>query len=108
MTTTASRPWLFVVIKSAKRNSIMLKRIVKFFMPSSKKLGKMAAEKIKSAVNQSGKEQLIAKYSGLVSNAVNTQKWLSDILLDGKIDDMEEDEIARRLAIIFDKVRDLI
>lgn len=48
-----------------------MKTIIKWFLPSSKKLSQMAADKIKEAVNQTQKEDVIARYAGLASNAVN-------------------------------------
>ena len=55
----------------------MLKRLIKLFLPSSKKLSVMAAEKIQSAVNQSGKEDLIAKYASMADSAAEIQKWVT-------------------------------
>lgn len=47
----------------------MFKKIIKMLMPSPKKLSNMAAEKIQTAVNQSGKEDLIAKYASMADSA---------------------------------------
>ena len=74
-----------------------MKKLIKWFMPSPKKLSSMAAEKIQSAVNQSGKEDLIAKYASMADSATEIQKWITELLVDGKIDDIEKSDIADKL-----------
>lgn len=86
----------------------MLKSIAKWFMPSPKKLSNMAAEKIQSAVNQSGKEDIIAKYATMADSATEIQKWITELLVDGKIDDIEKSDIASKLEPLIKKVVDLI
>ena len=68
----------------------------------------MAAEKIQSAVNQSGKEDLIAKYASMADSATEIQKWITELLVDGKIDDMEKSDIADKLQPLLQKVIDLV
>lgn len=68
----------------------MLKSIAKWLMPSPKKLSNMAADKIQSAVNSSGKEDLISKYATMADSATEIQKWITELLVDGKIDDLEK------------------
>lgn len=86
----------------------MLKSIAKWLMPSPKKLSNMAAEKIQSAVNSSGKEDLIAKYATMADSATEIQKWITELLVDGKIDDLEKQEISDKLEPLLKKVVDLI
>lgn len=43
----------------------MLTKIISWFLPSSKKLSRMAADKIQMAVNSTEKEDVIAKYAGM-------------------------------------------
>lgn len=85
-----------------------MKKLIKWFMPSSKKLSDMAAEKIQSAVNQSGKEDLIAKYASMADSATEIQKWITELLVDGKIDDMEKSDIAEKLQPLIQKVVDIL
>lgn len=85
-----------------------MKKLIKWFMPSSKKLSNMAAEKIQAAINQSGKEDLIAKYASMADSATEIQKWITELLVDGKIDDMEKSDIASRLEPLLKKIVELI
>ena len=85
-----------------------MKKLIKWFMPSSKKLSSMAAEKIQSAVNQSGKEDIIAKYASMADSATEIQKWITELLVDGKIDDMEKSDIADKLQPLLQKIIDLV
>ena len=86
----------------------MLKSILKFFIPSPKKLSDMAAEKIQTAVNQSGKEDLIAKYASMADSATEIQKWVTEMLVDGKIDDIEKSEISDKLEPLLQKIIEII
>lgn len=86
----------------------MLKSIAKWLMPSPKKLSNMAAEKIQAAVNQSGKEDLIAKYASMADSATEIQKWITELLVDGKIDDIEKNDIADKLEPLLKKIVELI
>lgn len=85
-----------------------MKKLIKWLMPSSKKLSKMAADKIQNAINQSGKEDIIAKYATMADSATEIQKWVTELLVDGKIDDIEKSDIAERLQPLIQKVVDLI
>lgn len=86
----------------------MIKSILKLFIPSPKKLSNMAAEKIQTAVNQSGKEDLIAKYASMADSATEIQKWVTEMLVDGKIDDMEKSEISDKLEPLLQKIIEII
>lgn len=86
----------------------MLKSLAKWLMPSPKKLSNMAAEKIQTAVNQSGKEDLIAKYASMADSATEIQKWVTEILVDGKIDDIEKSEISDKLEPLLQKIIEII
>lgn len=85
-----------------------MKKLIKWFMPSSKKLSNMAAEKIQAAINQSGKEDLIAKYASMADSATEIQKWVTELLVDGKIDDMEKSEISDKLEPLLKKIIDIV
>lgn len=73
----------------------MLKKIIKIFLPSPKKLSVMAAESIAKAINsQTEREAQIAKYAKLADQFTDYQKFVTGILTDGKISDREKEQIA--------------
>ena len=74
-----------------------MNRILKLFIPKPSTLATYAAKGIQEAINGSGKEELIAKYSNLANNATDVQKFITSILLDGKIDDIEREDIAKKI-----------
>lgn len=87
----------------------MFKSLVKMFLPSSKKLAGMAAESIQKAINnQAEKEAAIAKYSQMADQAVDVSKKITTWLNDGRIDDMERDEIADEIKPLIAKILELI
>lgn len=77
-------------------------------MPSSKKMAVYAAEQISKAVNQAQKEDQIAKYASIADKATEVQKFVTEILLDGKIDDVEKEDIANKIQPLIDKILELI
>ena len=77
-------------------------------MPSSKKMATYAAEQIANAVNQAQKEDQIAKYASIVDKATEVQKFVTEILLDGKIDDVEKEDIAKKIEPLMEKMIELI
>lgn len=57
--------WLCLEIQRIsiyKRNAIMKKLLIKLFMPSASDITKMAVDAIARFINESGKEEVIAKY----------------------------------------------
>ena len=74
-----------------------MNRILKLFIPKPATLATYAAKGIQEAINGSGKEELISKYSNLASKATEVQQYITSILNDGKIDDMERDDIAKKI-----------
>lgn len=82
--------------------------LIKILMPSSKSLAEMAAAAIAKALNESGKAEMIGKYGTIAANATEVQAWLVAMLKDGKIDKLEEDEIAEKLVPLFEKVRETL
>ena len=86
----------------------MLKSIKKFFIPSSKKMAVYAAEQISKAVNQAQKEEQIEKYATIADKATEIQKFVVELLVDGKIDEVEEKEIAEKIQPLIDKIITLI
>lgn len=77
-------------------------------MPNSKKMAVYAAEQIANAVNQADKEEQIAKYASIADKATEVQKFVTEILLDGKIDDVEKEDIANKIQPLIDKIITLI
>lgn len=86
----------------------IIKSIKKFFIPSSKKMAVYAAEQISKAVNQADKEEQIAKYATIADKATEVQKFVTSILLDGKIDDVEKEDIAKKIEPLIEKIIELI
>ena len=65
----------------------MLKSLIKMFIPNEKKLSKMAAESIAKAVNsQTEREAQIAKVATMADKFTEYQKFVTGILVDGKVD----------------------
>lgn len=83
-------------------------KIAKKFMPKPETLAEFAAKKIQAAINESGREDQIAKYGSLADAATEIQKFVTSILKDGKIDDLETDEIKRKLSPLFRKICEVI
>lgn len=77
-------------------------------MPSSKKMSTYAAEQIANAVNQAQKEDQIAKYANIADKATEVQKFVTSILLDGKIDNVEKEDIAKKIEPLIEKIIELI
>ena len=74
-----------------------MNRILKLFIPKPSTLATYAAKGVQEAINGSGKDEQIAKYSKLADSATDVQKFITSILLDGKIDDIEREDIAKKL-----------
>lgn len=77
-------------------------------MPNSNKMATYAAEQIAKAVNQAQKEEQIAKYATIADKATEVQKFVVELLVDGKIDEVEEKEIAEKIQPLIDKILTLI
>lgn len=87
----------------------MIKKLIKFFIPNDKKLSMMAAESIAKAINsQTEREAQIAKVASMADKFTEYQKFVTEILLDGKISKDEIDEIATRLEPIMAYVKGLL
>lgn len=87
----------------------MLKSLIKFLLPNEKKLSKIAAESIAKAINsQTEREAQIAKVALMADKFTEYQKFVTEILTDGKISQDEIDEIAKRLEPFMTYVKGLI
>lgn len=84
------------------------RKVAKLIMPRPEKLAEIAAKRIQLAINGSGKEELIAKYGSLADEATEIQKFVTSILKDGKIDDLETDGIKQKLSPLFTKLCEMI
>ena len=87
----------------------MLKKIIKMFMPNSKKIAGYAAESIAKAINsQTEREAQIAKYAKLADQFTDYQKFVTQILTDGKISDSEKEQIAQKILPVVEYVMGLL
>ena len=87
----------------------MLKKLIKIFIPNEKKLSMMAAESIAKAINsQTEREAQIAKVAKMADKFTEYQKFVTEILTDGKISQDEVNEIAARLEPLMAYVKELI
>ena len=85
-----------------------MNRILKIFLPKPATLANYAAKGVQEAINGSGKEELIAKYSNLANKATEVQKFVTSILLDGRIDDIEREDIAKKIEPLMKTLVDFI
>ena len=87
----------------------MLKKLIKIFIPNEKKLSTMAAESIANAINsQTEREAQIAKYAKLADQFTDYQKFVTQILTDGKISADEKEQIAQKILPVVEYVMGLI
>lgn len=77
-----------------------MKWLLKLVLPSESKLAQSAASAVQAAVNKSDKEALIAKYATLGNKASEFASWATALVADGKIDDVEREDIAAKLLPI--------
>ena len=85
-----------------------MNRILKLFIPRPSTLANYSAKTIQQAINGSGKEQLIAKYSNLANKATDVQQYITSILKDGRIDDIEREDIANKLEPLMKVILDML
>ena len=85
-----------------------MNKILKLFIPKSETLAHYASKGIQKAINGSGKEEIIAKYGSLADKATEVQKWITSILVDGKIDDVEQEDIAKKLEPLMKMMVDML
>ena len=84
-----------------------MKRILKWFV-SAEKLAKWSADGTQKAINDSKYAEQIEKYGALADKVTDVQKWLSPMLKDGKIDELEKKEIYDKLLPLYKKLFELI
>lgn len=81
-----------------------MKTILKWLLPSNKKLAKYAADAVQKSINDSKYNEQIAKYAGIADAATAIQKKLTEWLSDGKIDDIENGEIQELILPLISKI----
>lgn len=84
-----------------------MKRIVKWFI-SPEKLAKWSADGVQKAINESKYSEQIEKYGELANRITEVQKWMTEILKDGKIDDLEKKDIQNAVLPLFQKLFEVI
>lgn len=84
-----------------------MKKVIKWIL-SPKKLSKWSADGIQQAINKSRYSEQIEKYGALADKFTEVQKWLTDILKDGKVDELERDDIEKKLLPLYNKLFDVI
>ena len=79
------------------------------FLPNSKKIAGYAAEKVASAINtQTEREAQIAKYAKIADQFTDYQKFVTQILTDGKMSDSEKEQIAQKILPVVEYVMGLL
>lgn len=86
-----------------------MKNFVKWLIPSSEKIAGYASERIALAINdQTEREEQIAKYAKLLDQFTDYQKFVTQILIDGKISDSEKELVKEKLIPVVDYVVEMI
>ena len=82
----------------------MKKLLIKLFMPSAQAITKMAVDATAKFINESGKEEVIAKYGTYADDFTKIQAKVTAWLRDGKIDDNEKKELYNALLPLAQKL----
>ena len=86
-----------------------MKKLIRFLMPNSNKIAGYASERIAKAINnQTEREDQIAKYAKLADQFTDYQKFVTQILIDGRISDNEKEQIKQKLLPVVEYVVGLI
>lgn len=80
------------------------KLLIKMFMPNAEDITNMATDAIAKFINESGREEAIAKYGTIADEFTKVQAKLTGWLKDGKIDEQEKSELKKVLLPIADKL----
>ena len=87
----------------------LTKKLLKLFIPSSDKIAGYASERIALAINnQTEREDQIAKYAKLLDQFTDYQKFVTQILIDGKISDSEKADIVQKLIPVVEYFLEMI
>ena len=82
----------------------MKKILIKMFMPSAEDIANMATDAVAKFINESGREEAIAKYGTIADEFTKVQAKITSWLKDGKIDEQEKDELRRALIPLAEKL----
>ena len=69
------------------------KLLIKMFMPSAEDIANMATDAVAKFINESGREEAIAKYGTAADEFTKIQGKITAWLRDGKIDEDEKKEL---------------
>ena len=69
------------------------KLFIKMFMPSAEDIANMATDAVAKFINESGREEAIAKYGTIADEFTKIQSKITGWLKDGKIDEDEKKEL---------------
>ena len=69
------------------------KLLIKMFMPSAEDIANMATDAVAKFINESGREEAIAKYGTAADEFTKIQAKITSWLKDGKIDEDEKKEL---------------
>lgn len=81
------------------------KTLLRAFMPSARTLAEFAASRLAASVNESGKEDAISKWAQTADSFLGFSRKLSSTLSDGKVDQEEQEALARMLEPSFETLR---
>ena len=81
-----------------------MKWLIELLLPSAETVSKMVADTLAKAINQSGKQDAIVKYTKYVADWDKIQSKIVGWLNDGKINADEQAEIAKAIQPIVEKV----
>ena len=80
------------------------KLLIKMFMPSAEDIANMATDAVAKFINESGREEAIAKYGTIADEFTKVQAKLTGWLKDGKIDEQEKAELKTLLLPLAQKL----
>ena len=82
----------------------MKKLLFKLFCPSAEDVAQLAAKTIVQFINNSGKEDIIAKYGTAADEFTKVQMKITGWLKDGKMDNIEKQELYDALLPLATKL----
>lgn len=80
------------------------KLLIKMFMPSADDIAHMATEVVAKFINESGREEVIAKYGTIADDFTKIQGKVTAWLRDGKIDENEKKELSAAILPLAQKL----
>ena len=84
------------------------KLLIKMFLPSAEDITKMAVDAVSKFINESGKEDVIAKYGTAADEFTKIQGKVTAWLRDGKIDEDEKKELYGAILPLAQKLTEEI